>query len=99
MRQRRRGADVQPIRNRRRVAERAHPQAVAHAVPHVVRRHGDEQHPRQRAPGVFEASEPHEETEGEAEDGDEGGTVEGRTLRERRSSLRREGENFYWNCL
>lgn len=71
----RRGADVQPVRERRRVSERAHPQAVAHGVPDVVRRHGNEKHPRQGAPGIFEASDPHEEAEGETEDGDEGGTV------------------------
>lgn len=71
----RRGADVQPVRERRRVSERAHPQAVAHGVPDVVRRHGNEKHPRQRAPGILEASDPHEEAEGETEDGDEGGTV------------------------
>lgn len=87
-----RGADVQPIGEWRRVAERAHPQAVAHGVAHVVRRHGDEKHPRQGAPSVFEASDPHEEAEGETEDGDDGGTVEGRTLRERDSSL--EGKKY-----
>lgn len=82
MRQRRRGADVQPIGQRRRVPKRTQPETVAHGVPNVVRRHGDEKHPGQRAPGVFEAPEPHEETEGEAEDGDERGAVERRTLGE-----------------
>lgn len=75
MGKRRRGADVQPVGERRRVAKRAHPQAVAHGIPDVVRRHGDEKHPRQGAPSVFEASDPHEEAEREAEDGDERGTV------------------------
>lgn len=75
MGKRRRGADVQPVGERRCVAERAHPQAVAHGVPDVVRRHGNEKHPRQRAPSIFEASDPHEEAEGEAEDGDERGAV------------------------
>lgn len=70
-----RGAHVQPVGQRRRVSERAHPQAVTNGIPHVVRRHGDEKHPRQGAPGIFEASDPHEEAEGEAEDGDERGTV------------------------
>lgn len=87
MRECRRGAHVQPVGKRRRVAERAHPQAVAYGVPDVVRCHGDEEHPRQGAPSVFEASDPHEEAEGETEDGDERGAVEGGTLRERHSSL------------
>lgn len=82
MRQRRRGADVQPIGQRRRVPKRTQPEAVAHGVPNVVRRHGDEKHPGQRAPGVFEAPEPHEETEAETEDGNERGAVERRTLGE-----------------
>lgn len=87
VRKRRRGADVQPVGQRRRVAERTHPQAVAHGVPHVVRRHGNEKHPRQGAPSVFEAPDPHEEAEREAEDGDERGAVKRRTLRERDGSL------------
>lgn len=91
MRERRRGADVQPVGQRRRVAEWAHPQAAAHGVTHVVRRHGNEKHPRQRAPSVFEASDPHEEAEGEAEDGDEGGAVQRRTLGERDGSLEGNG--------
>lgn len=77
MGQRCRGADVQPVGEGGRVSERTHPQAVAHGVPDVVRRHGDEQHPRQGAPGVFEASDPHEEAQRETEDGDDGGAVEG----------------------
>lgn len=95
VRERRRGADVQPVGDRRRVAERAHPQAVAHSVADVVRRHGDEEHPRQGAPSVFEASNPHEEAEGEADDGDEGGAVERGTLRERDGSLEGWGERQY----
>lgn len=87
MRERRRGVDVQPVGERGRAAERTEPQAVAHGVPDVVRRHGDEQHPRQRAPGVFEASDPHEEAEGQAEDGDEGGAVQRRTVGEGDGSL------------
>lgn len=75
VRQRGRGADVQPVGQRRRVAQRAQPQAVAHGVPHVVRRHGDEEHPGQRAPGVLEPAHPHEEAQGEAEHRDEGGAV------------------------
>lgn len=82
MRQRRRGADVQPVGQRRRVPKRAQPETVAHGVPDVVRRHGDEEHPGQRAPGVLEAPEPHEEPEGETEDGDERGAVERRALGE-----------------
>lgn len=91
VRERRRGADVQPVGERRRVAERAHPEAVAHGVPDVVRHHGYEKHPRQGAPGIFEASDPHEEAEGEAEDGDERGAVKRRTLRERDGSLEESG--------
>lgn len=93
VRKRRRGADVQPVGQRRRVAEGTHPQAVADGIPNVVRRHGNEKHPRQGAPGVFEASDPHEEAEREAEDGDERGAVKGRTLRERDGSLQEERES------
>jgi len=75
VRKRRCGADVQPVGKRRRVAERAYPQAVAHSIADVVRRHGNEQHPRQGAPSVFESSDPHEEAEGETENGDERGAV------------------------
>lgn len=87
VRQRRRGADVQPVGEWRCVAERAHPQAPADGVAHVVRRHGNEEHPGQRAPGVLEASHPHEEAEGEAEDGDEGGAVQRGTVGERDGGL------------
>lgn len=91
--ERRRGADVQPVGERRRVAKRAHPKAAAHGVAHVVRCHGNEKHPGQGAPSVFESPHPHEEAEGETEDGDEGGTVEGGTPRERDGSLQeRVGE-------
>lgn len=82
VRQRRRGADVQPVGQRRRVPKRTQPQTVAHGVANVVRRHGDEEHPGQRAPGIFEAPEPHEETEGETEDGNERGAVKRRALGE-----------------
>lgn len=83
----RRGADVQPIRNWGCVSEWTHPQPMANAVPDVVRRHGDKEHPRQGAPGVFEASNPHEEAKRQTEDWDEGRAVERRTLRKRNSSL------------
>lgn len=75
MGERRCGADIQPVRDWCRVAKRAHPQAVAHGIPDVVRRHGNEKHPRQGAPSIFKASYPHKEAEGETEDGDERGTV------------------------
>lgn len=94
VRKRRCGANIKPVGERRRVPQRTHPQATAHSVPHVVRSHGNEEHPRQRAPGVFEASEPHEEAQGQTQDGDEGGAVEGRTLRERGGGLRDKK-----NCL
>lgn len=87
----RRGADVQPIRNWGCVSEWTHPQPMANAVPDVVRRHGDKEHPRQGAPGVFEASNPHEEAKRQTEDWDEGRAVERRTLRKRNSSLEWEG--------
>lgn len=94
--QRGRGADVQPVGQRRRVAEGTHPQASAHGVPYVVRGHADEEHPGQRAPGVFEASEPHEEAQREAEDGDEGGAVEGRALGERDGGLDGQTTHETW---
>lgn len=87
VRERRRGADVKPVGDGRGVAERADPKAVAHGVPYVVAGHGDEEHPRQGAPGVFEAQDPHEEAEREADDGDQGGTVERGPLRQRHRSL------------
>lgn len=87
VRQRRRGADVQPVGQRRRVPKRTQPQAVAHGVTDVVCRHGDEKHPGQRAPGIFEAAEPHEETEGETEDRNEGGAVKRRALGEGEGGL------------
>lgn len=64
------GADIQPVGDGGSVAKRTNPEAVAYAVPNVVRRHGDEEHPWQGAPGVFEAADPHEEAEGEADYGD-----------------------------
>lgn len=82
VRQRRYDAHVQPVGDGRGVTERANPQAVAHGVPDVMRGHGDEKHPRQGAPRVLEAADPHEEAKCEADDGDEGGTVEGRTMRQ-----------------
>lgn len=91
------GADIQPVGQRRRVAEGTHPQAVAHGVPDVVRRHGDEEHPRQRAPGVFETSKPHEEAEGEADDGDDGGAVQRGPLGKRDGSL--EGQTLTASLL
>lgn len=75
MGERRGGAHVQPIRERRRVAKWAHPQAVTDCIPDVMCCHGDEKHPRQRAPGIFKAPDPHEEAEGETEDWDERGAV------------------------
>lgn len=60
---------------------------MAHGVPDVVCSHGDEEHPRQRAPGVFETSKPHEEAEGEADDGDDGGAVQRGPLGKRDGSL------------
>lgn len=105
VRQRCRGADVQPVGQRRRGTKRTQPQTVAHSITDVVRRHGDEKHPGQRAPGIFEAPEPHEETEGETEDGNEGGAVEGRALGERDGGLEDRHANLVnsiqlqQNCL
>lgn len=90
VRERRRGAHVQPVGDGRRVAERTDPQAVADGIPDVVRGHGNEEHPWQGAPGVLEAADPHEEAQGEAEDGDEGGAVEGGAVWERDSSLNKQ---------
>lgn len=79
--------DVQPVGDGRRVAEGTEPQAVAHAIPNVVGRQRDEQHPGQRAPRVFEAAGPHQQAQGEAEGRDECGTVQRRPLGQAESSL------------
>ncbi len=94
-----RGADVQPVGERRRVTERAHPQAVAHCIPDVMCRHGHEKHPWQGAPSIFETSDPHEEAEGETEDGDERGAVQGRTLGQRDGSLKGNWESSVGTSL
>lgn len=65
------GSHIQPIGDGCRVAKRTHPQAATHGVTHVVRCHGDEQHPGQGAPGVFEAGKRHEEAQRETENGDD----------------------------
>lgn len=72
---------------------------MSHGITDVVRRHGDEEHPRQRAPGVLQAANPHEEAEGETQDGDEGGAVEGGALGERHCSLGETTEETFQEKL
>lgn len=92
VRQRGCGADVQPVRQRRRAAQRPHPQAPAHPIAHMVRGATDEEQPGQRAPRVLQPAQPHEEAQGDAQHREQRGAVQRGPLGQRGGCLGGEGK-------